>query len=65
MACEYDTYIDTVEEIENRIEDDDKYPVVKDAKIKKCCHMTLEFIKFALNYVRFSIVNGTEKKKEH
>ena len=47
MACEYDTYIDTVEEIENRIEDDDKYPVVKDAKIKRCCHMTLEFIKFA------------------
>ena len=31
---EYETYIDTIDEIENRIADDAKYPVVEDGRIK-------------------------------
>ena len=37
--AEYDAYINTVNEIEEMIIDDDKYPVVRD-KIKICCKYT-------------------------
>ena len=35
--AEYEAYIATMNEIEERIEDDNKYPVIEDNKIKKCC----------------------------
>jgi hypothetical protein len=31
---EYETYIDTIDEIENRIVDDNKFPVVEDGRVK-------------------------------
>ena len=33
-------------EFEERIEDDDKYPVVKDGRFKLCCKYVIEFSKF-------------------
>ena len=42
---EYDAYIATMNEIEERIENDNKYPVIEDNKIKKCCKITLELSK--------------------
>ena len=39
---EYERYIDTIDEIENRIADDTKYPVSTDTKIKRCCKYSLE-----------------------
>ena len=47
---EYETYIDTIDEIENRVVDDTKYPVITDNRVKKCCKHTLELIKFVLNF---------------
>ena len=37
---EYSAFMITVNEIEERIIDDDKYPVVRDNKIKICCKYT-------------------------
>ena len=47
---EYETYIDTIEEIENRVVDDTKYPVITDNRVKSCCRHTLELIKIVLNF---------------
>ena len=44
--AEYETYIATMNELEERIEDDDKYPVVKDSRFKLCCKYVIEFSKF-------------------
>ena len=61
MRTEYDTYMDVIEEVENRIIDDNKYPVVRDSKIKRCCQITLEITKVIINYLKLNIQN--EKKK--
>ncbi len=61
MGTEYDTYMDVIEEVENRIIDDSKYPVVRDSKIKRCCQITLEITKVIINYLKLNIQN--EKKK--
>ena len=59
--AEYDAYITSVNEIEERITDDDKHPVVRDNKIKICCKYTLEKTKLFINYSKTNINN--EKKK--
>ena len=43
---EYETYIDTIDEIENRIADDAKYPVVEDGRIKMFLKCVLKLSKF-------------------
>lgn len=63
VLSEYDVYIDTIDEIENRIVDDTKYPVVRDNKIKRCCRTTLEIVKIFLKYLKMNIHNA-EKEKE-
>ena len=40
--CEYEAYIQSIDEVENRIVDDNKFPVLQDNKIKICCKTTLE-----------------------
>ena len=44
MNSEFETYIETVNEIEDRIVDDNKYPIIRDRKTKRCCKFSLEFI---------------------
>ena len=60
--AEYDAYITTANTIEERIIDDDKYPVVRDNKIKICCKYTLELTKVCINYLKTNINN--EKKTD-
>ena len=36
-VAELDMYLSTLDEVEDRIIDDSKFPVVKDSKFKKCC----------------------------
>ena len=60
---EYDTYLETLDEIEGRISDDSKFPVIEDGKIKMLCKMILEFIKFAINYL-MNINNKDATKKK-
>ena len=56
-------YVEAFEEIEERIVDDDKFPIVKDNKIKKCCEMTFEITKIFYNNIRFYI-DATEDKSK-
>ena len=59
--AEYEAYISTINDVENRIIDDTKFPVVKDSKIKTCCYATLELLKLSLNYLKVNI-NASKKK---
>ena len=55
-------YISTINDVENRIIDDTKFPVVKDSKIKTCCYATLELLKISLNYLKVNI-HATKNKQ--
>ena len=59
-VSEYDMYITSIDEIENRIIDDRKFPIIRDNKIKRCCEATLELSKIIINYLKYNIKN--EKK---
>ena len=59
---EFNTYIDAIDDIEDRITDDTKYPVVKNNKVKKCCKVSLEFLKIVINYLKYDIMNATKKE---
>ena len=61
---EYETYLETLDEIENRIADDSKFPVIEDGKIKMLCKLILEFIKMILNYLKYHIVDATKKTQK-
>ena len=50
--CEYEAYIQSIDEVENRIVDDSKFPVLQDNKIKICCKTTLELTKVFINYLK-------------
>ena len=52
---EYDAYITAIDDMETIITDDDKYPVVKDYKIKHCCKYTLEVSKLIMTYLKCNI----------
>ena len=62
--AEYEAYIyiSTINDVENRIIDDTKFPVVKDSKIKTCCYATLELLKISLNYLKVNI-HATKNKQ--
>ena len=62
VLTEYDAYVDTIDEIENRIVDDSKFPLVRDNRIKNCCYATLELMKIAINYLKVSIRDASKKK---
>ena len=57
-------YVDAIDIIESRIEDDNKFPVVEDNRLKIILKMIFEFIKFMINYLKYNIVNGTKKEKK-
>lgn len=57
MNSEYEVYLEAVEEMEDRIIDDNQFPVV-DGGIKTVLTIILEFIKLILNYLRVGIINA-------
>ena len=59
---EYEMYMTTIDEVENRIIDDTKFPIVRDNKIKTCCYATLELLKISLNYLKINIRDASKKK---
>ena len=59
--AQYEAYITALDDVENRIIDDAKFPVVKDSKIKTCCYATLELLKLSLNYLKVNINNASKK----
>ena len=58
--AEYEAYIASIDVVENRITDDNKFPVVKDNIIKKCCQVSLELLNIGLNYLKVNI-NASKK----
>ena len=61
--CEYEAYIQSIDEVENRIVDDSKFPVLQDNKIKICCKTTLELTKVFINYLKYNINNASKETK--
>ena len=62
-VAEYEAYIQSIDEIESRIVDDAKFPVVKDNKIKICCKTTLELTKALINFLKYNINNASKETK--
>jgi len=61
-VSEFDMYMASLDIVENRITDDNKFPVVKDKKLKSCCYATLELLKMSLKFLKVNI--DASKKKE-
>ena len=59
---DYDTYINTIDVIEDSIDDNSKFPIVRDTKIKQICRMVLEFFKIIIFYLKNSI-NATKENQ--
>ena len=59
---EYDSYINTIDVIEDSVIDDTKFPVVKDTKLKQIFRVMLEFLKVIINYLKYHI-NATQESK--
>ena len=60
MEEEYEEILDNIETL---IEDDTKYPVVEDSRMKLFFKMILEFIKFIMNYLLDNKDATTQKNK--
>jgi hypothetical protein len=60
---EYGTYIETMDDIEDRIVNDNNYPIIRDNKIKRCCAISLEFLKIIFEYLK-SNTNATKESKQ-
>ena len=58
----YDSYINTIDVIEDSVIDDIKFPVVKDTKLKQIFRVMLEFLKVIINYLKYHI-NATQESK--
>ena len=57
-----DMYLDAVNVIEGRIEDDTRFPIVRDTKLKQIFRVLLEFLKVIINYLKYYI-DATQKSK--
>ena len=60
---QYDACIMSIDEIESRIVDDTKFPIVRDNKIKRCCEASLELTKLVINYLKYNIRDATKESK--
>ena len=58
----YDSYINTIDVIEDSVIDNTKFPVVKDTKLKQIFRVMLEFLKVIINYLKYHI-NATQESK--
>ena len=62
-SCEvFDSYINTIDVIEDSIDDNSKFPIVRDNKLKQIFRVMLEFLKVIINYLKYHI-NATQKSK--
>ena len=59
---DYNTYINTIDVIEDSVIDDIKFPVVKDTKLKQIFRVMLEFLKVIISYLNYYIIATKEKQ---
>ena len=60
---EYEAYMEAIDDVEERIIDNNEFPVIKDYKIKRCCMHTLELTKFIITFIRYKI-DATKKENQ-
>ena len=58
----YDSYINTIDVIEDSVIDDTKFPIVRDNELKHIFRVMLEFLKVIINYLKYHI-NATKEKQ--
>ena len=77
-VSELDTYINTIgidannindvkdaiDVVANRIIENDKFPVIKDNKNKKCCTNTLDIVKVMITFFQMQHRHNQTKKHE-
>ena len=62
-SCEvFDSYINTIDVIEDSVIDDTKFPIVKDTKLKQIFRVMLESLKVVINYLKYYIDATKESK---
>ena len=62
-SCEvFDSYINTIDVIEDSVIDDTKFPIVKDNKLKQIFRVMLEFLKVIINYLKYYL-NATKERQ--
>ena len=62
-SCEvFDSYINTIDVIEDSVIDDTQFSIVKDNKLKQIFRVMLEFLKVIINYLKYYI-NATKESK--
>ena len=61
-CCDYDSYINTIDVIEDSIDDNSKFPIVKDTKLKQIFRVILEFLKVIINHLK-CYIDATQKSK--
>ena len=59
---DYDSYINTIDVIKDSINNNSKFPIVRDNKLKQIFRVMLEFLKIIINYLKYYI-NTTQKSK--
>ena len=59
---DHDSYINTIDVIEDSIDNNSKFPIVRDNKLKQIFRVMLEFLKIIINYLKYHI-NATQKSK--
>ena len=61
---EYDAYITAIDDMEKRLIDAAKYPVVKDNKIKQRCKYSLEISKVIITHLKLYIYMPRKKQTQ-
>ena len=59
---DFDTYINTIDVIEDYVVDDNKFPVVKDSKMKQIFRLMFQFIKVIFYYLK-NTIDATKKEE--
>ena len=59
---DFDTYINTIDVIEDYVVDDNKFPVVKDSKMKHIFRLIFQFIKVIFYYLK-NTIDATKKEE--
>ena len=62
---EYEAYAIIADEIEDRVLDDARFPIIEDDHIKRCCKTALELSKFALHFLKNSISDASKKENHN
>ena len=61
--CEYEAYIQSIDDIEQRVINDNVYPKVRSIRCKAFCYVVSEITKECIRYVKISSNNNATKSK--